>query len=108
MGGIVYLVEKAYHLKQNTFPRDDYKKLNELIVVYLGGEVPGGFNAKRKGAMHEALWNLLNYSIAVTAPANGLSFFQDMLCSGYQNLMILTLPGLVLKLLSQCIDIPAT
>ena len=41
-------------LHQNIFPRDDYRELNELIVVYLGGTVPGGFRPKRKGAMHEA------------------------------------------------------
>ena len=43
-----------WHLLQNTFPRDDYKELNELIVVHLGGQVPGGFRPKRKGAMHDA------------------------------------------------------
>ena len=42
------------NLHKKTFPRDDYRELNELIVVYLGGEVPGGFRPKRKGAMHEA------------------------------------------------------
>lgn len=56
------IIEKAkqslawalWHLEQNTFPRDDYKELNELIVVFLGGKVPGGFKPKMKGAMHEA------------------------------------------------------
>ena len=43
-----------WHLQQGTFPRDDYKEINELIVVYLGGVIPGGFKPKRKGAMHEA------------------------------------------------------
>ena len=42
------------NLDRNTFPRDDYKELNELIVVYLGGKVPGEFVPKRKGAMHDA------------------------------------------------------
>ena len=42
------------NLQKMTFPRDDYRELNELIVVYLGGQVPGGFKPKRKGAMHEA------------------------------------------------------
>ena len=42
------------NLQNNTFPRDDYKELNELIVVYLGGEVHGGFVPKCKGAMHDA------------------------------------------------------
>ena len=57
-----FLIEKARqslgwaetHLQKKTFPRDDYKELNELIVVYLGGQVPWGFKPKRKGAMHEA------------------------------------------------------
>ena len=43
-----------WHLTQGTFPRDDYRELNELIVVYLGGNIPGGFKPKRKGAMHDA------------------------------------------------------
>ena len=57
-----FLIEKADeslswaedHLKKETFPRDDYRELNELIVVFLGGQVSGGFKPKRKGAMHEA------------------------------------------------------
>jgi hypothetical protein len=57
-----FLLERArqslawveWHLLQNTFPRDDYKELTELIAVYLGGHVPGGFKPKRKGAMHDA------------------------------------------------------
>ena len=43
-----------WHLLQNTFPRDDYCELTQLIAVYLGGHIPGGFTAKRKGAMHDA------------------------------------------------------
>ena len=43
-----------WHLLQQTFPRDDYKELTELIAVFLGGQVPGGFKPKRKGAMHDA------------------------------------------------------
>ena len=38
--------------KPENFPRDDYRELNELIVVYLGGQVPWEFTPKRKGAMH--------------------------------------------------------
>ena len=30
-----------WHLANGTFPRDEYRELNELIVVYLGGAVPG-------------------------------------------------------------------
>ena len=39
---------------QRTLPRYDYKELNELIVVFLGGKVPWGFKPQRKGAMHDA------------------------------------------------------
>ena len=57
-----FLIEKARqsldwaetHLQKKTFLRDDYKELNELIGVYLGGQVPWGFRPNRKGAMHEA------------------------------------------------------
>ena len=42
------------HFQVKTFPRDNFKELNDLIVVYLGGQVPWGFTPKRKGAMHEA------------------------------------------------------
>ena len=57
-----FIVDKAkdslswaqWHLVNGTFPRDEYRELNELIVVYLGGAVPGGFSPKRKGAMHDA------------------------------------------------------
>ena len=57
-----FLIDKArqslawaeWHLDHGTFPRDDYHELNELIVVYLGGAVTGGFTPKRKGAMYEA------------------------------------------------------
>ena len=57
-----FLIDKArqslawslWHLEQGTFPRDDYRELNELVVVFLGGQVPAGFKPKMKGAMHEA------------------------------------------------------
>ena len=60
--GNIFLIEKAkqslacsvWHLQQKTFPKDDYRELNELIVVFLGGQVHGGFKPKMKGAMHEA------------------------------------------------------
>ena len=51
------LAWSVWHLKQKTFPRDDYRELNELIVVFLGGQVPGSFKPKMEGAMHEqGLW----------------------------------------------------
>lgn len=42
-------------LKQNTFPRDDYKELVELVVVWLGGHVDN-FTFKYPGADHHARW----------------------------------------------------
>ena len=61
-----FLVDKAkesltwaqWHLDNGTFPRDDYREINELIVVYLGGTVPGAFGPKRKGAMHDEIYML--------------------------------------------------
>jgi hypothetical protein len=43
-----------WHLLQNTFPRTGYNELTELIDVYLGEQVPGGFKPKRKGALQDA------------------------------------------------------
>ena len=40
-------------LTLETFPRGDYKKLCELFVFYLGGDVPG-FHFHQPGACHEA------------------------------------------------------
>ena len=38
-----------------TRPRDDYRKLLELLIVWLGGHVEG-FSFKRPGADHHARW----------------------------------------------------
>lgn len=37
-------------------PRDDYKELLELAIIFLGGVPPGGANFKRPGAVHRARW----------------------------------------------------
>ena len=42
------------HLSNNTFPREDYRELCELIAVYLGVTVPRGFLFRRPGADHHA------------------------------------------------------
>nr|CAH0098703.1 unnamed protein product [Daphnia galeata] len=41
-------------LKKNSFPREDYRELLELIVFYLGGEVPRTFRLRKPGANHHA------------------------------------------------------
>lgn len=43
------------HLKNGTFPRDDYRELMELLVVLLGGTITG-FSFKLPGPDHHARW----------------------------------------------------
>ena len=64
--GMQFIVDKAkdslswaqWHLVNGTFPRDDYRELNELIVVYLGRAVPGvGSDPRERGlCMMQDLW----------------------------------------------------
>ena len=44
-----------HHHREGTWPRDDYKELLELIIIWLGGNVPS-FNLKFPGADHHARW----------------------------------------------------
>ena len=39
-------------LRQNTFPREDYRELLELTVIFLGGYVPREFSMRKTGACH--------------------------------------------------------
>jgi hypothetical protein len=41
-------------IDKNTFPREDYRELCELILFYLGGSIPRGFFIRRPGADHHA------------------------------------------------------
>lgn len=41
-------------IEKNTFPREDYRELCELILFYLGGSIPRGFFIRRPGADHHA------------------------------------------------------
>ncbi|KZR98709.1 Uncharacterized protein APZ42_005748, partial [Daphnia magna] len=41
-------------LADNTFPREDYRELVEITVVFLGGVVPRGFKLHKPGAHHTA------------------------------------------------------
>ena len=43
------------HLKNETFPRDNYRKLMQLLVVLLGGTM-AGFSFKLPGPYHHARW----------------------------------------------------
>ena len=43
------------HLANGTWPRDDYRELVELLIVFLGGKVDG-FVFKRPGPDHHARW----------------------------------------------------
>lgn len=47
-------------LTLGTFARGDYKKLCELFVFYLGGDVPG-FHFHQPGACHEARYSAFKY-----------------------------------------------
>ena len=38
-------------LQKNSFPREDYRELLELIVFYLGGEVPRTFRLRKPGKL---------------------------------------------------------
>lgn len=38
---------------QNSY-RDDYRELLELVVIFLGGQIPGGNRLLKPGAMHQA------------------------------------------------------
>ena len=44
-----------YNQEKGTWPRDDYRELLELLIVWLGGDVEG-FSFKRPGADHHARW----------------------------------------------------
>jgi hypothetical protein len=41
-------------LEENAFPREDYRELVELTVIFLGGFVPRGFHLRKPGAHHTA------------------------------------------------------
>ena len=37
-------------------PRDDYRELLELTIIFVGESLPGGVVFKRPGAFHHARW----------------------------------------------------
>ena len=49
------LIWRMKHLKKKTSPRDDYKELLHLVIVWLGGHVEK-FSFKYPGADHHARW----------------------------------------------------
>ena len=38
------------------FPREDYRELLDLVIIFLGGVPPGGITFKKPGAYHMARW----------------------------------------------------
>ena len=51
---------------QDSQPRDDYKELLELCLIYLGEQTPSGIRFKAPGAFHHARWMAkLIYSIKI-------------------------------------------
>jgi hypothetical protein len=50
----------------NTQPRDDYRELLELTIIYLGGMLPAGVRFMKPGALHLARWMAkMIYSIKI-------------------------------------------
>lgn len=41
---------------KDNFPRDDYKELLELIIIFLGGVPPQGIHFRAPGAYQLARW----------------------------------------------------
>ncbi|KAL4092416.1 hypothetical protein QTP88_026917 [Uroleucon formosanum] len=41
---------------EKNHPRDDYRELLELTVIFLGGILPNGIHFKKPGAIHHARW----------------------------------------------------
>jgi len=41
---------------EENHPRDDYRELLELTVIFLGGILPNGIHFKKPGAIHHARW----------------------------------------------------
>ena len=50
------LINIAKQYLTQMHPRDDYKELLELIVIFLGGNLPNGINFRYPGACHRARW----------------------------------------------------
>ncbi|KAK4320593.1 hypothetical protein Pmani_008554 [Petrolisthes manimaculis] len=50
---MVQMLEMAVKVKQ---PRDDYRELLELTIIFLGVVLPQGIHFAAPGAMHQALW----------------------------------------------------
>ncbi|KAK4295407.1 hypothetical protein Pmani_032022 [Petrolisthes manimaculis] len=50
---MVQMLEMAVKVKQ---PRDDYRELLELTIIFLGAVLPQGIHFAAPGAMHQARW----------------------------------------------------
>lgn len=50
------MLEFCYKNLQKDHCRADYREFLELVVIFLGGQLPGGNKIKKPGAIHHARW----------------------------------------------------
>jgi hypothetical protein len=50
------IIEFARHQREQSLPRDDYKELLELSIIFLGGTPSNGIQFRYPGAVHRARW----------------------------------------------------
>ncbi|KAL4119640.1 hypothetical protein QTP88_012435 [Uroleucon formosanum] len=50
------IIKFSIDLLEENHPRDDYRELLELTVIFLGGILPNGIHFKKPGAIHHARW----------------------------------------------------
>lgn len=50
------MIEFCLHNLEKPQCRADYREFLELVVIFLGGHLPGGFKMKKVGAIHHARW----------------------------------------------------
>ncbi len=50
------IIEFARHQMEQSLPRDDYKELLELSIIFLGGTPSNGIQFRYPGAVHRARW----------------------------------------------------
>jgi hypothetical protein len=62
------------HAEKVSLPRDDYKELIELSLIFLGEKTPAEFIFQKPCAIHKACW--------ITVAVYGLKMylFRDQLC----------------------------
>lgn len=50
------MIQFCLHHLQKPQCRADYREFLELVVIFLGGHLPGGYKLKKVGAIHHARW----------------------------------------------------